>query len=127
MLVIHLSSVMVDKINRIGRDRSPNEACGIILPIPRRVGEGPESQVIELPNRSLQPSAFKIQTADILTELEDWLQSNTQFELEHLAVWHTHPAGNIGPSGRDMRYRIPDVPYLVVALQDDGSAIPTWF
>lgn len=123
-LTIHLTPEMVEKINAVGRLRSPVEACGIILPRPKQ-GENSTSQIVELPNRSLEPSAYKIEVADIRLQLGPDLSDRTL--IEHLAIWHTHPAGNVGPSRSDMQKRREGLAYLVVALQDDGTAIPAWF
>lgn len=82
---------------------------------------------MELPNRSLGGTdSYAISTADIRLELHEWAQDKDPAELNKMAVWHTHPAGNIGPSKRDMHYRDPEVSYLVVALTEKGP-IPTWF
>lgn len=123
-LTIHLTPEMVEKMNVAGRLRSPVEACGIILPRPKP-GQNSASQVIELPNRSLEQAAYKIEVDDIRLELGPEISDRTL--IDHLAIWHTHPAGNVGPSRSDMQKRREGLAYLVVALQDDGTAIPSWF
>lgn len=122
--MIHLTDVMLEKINVIGRLRSPAEACGIILPYPLQ-GETSESQIVELPNRSLEPASYKIATEDIRLAIGEYLSD--RLYVEQLGTWHTHPAGNVGPSRSDLQKRQDELSYLVVALQDDGTAIPSWF
>jgi len=103
--------LLVNQITRLGIDRSPNEAGGVIIP-----HEGPPSDwLVELANISLEPtdtclfdmSRFQEDNYDRLCQVEDpgsvWL-------------WHTHPGGNVGPSGMDLDHRIPGVRYLVVAI-----------
>lgn len=123
-LTIHLTPQMLAKINEIGRKRSPNEACGIIIPVPRD-GGGSDSQVIELPNRSLQVGGYKIATEDIKIELGSDLSD--RIFVEAIATWHTHPNGAIGPGPEDLQKKHDGLNYLVVALLEDGSAVPCWF
>lgn len=126
-LVINLTTDMVEEINRIGRERMPNEACGVILPIPKTAEGGTKSQVVELPNRSLLPGTFKLEVADLTISLQEFIDEGNRWVIDNLAIWHTHPEGNIGPSPADMKKRLLELPYLVVALLPDGSAVPSWF
>jgi proteasome lid subunit RPN8/RPN11 len=59
-------------------------------------------------------------------ELGTWLESRDKQEIEAMALWHTHPGGNIGPSPGDMQKRLEGVAYLVVAITEAGP-VPTWF
>jgi proteasome lid subunit RPN8/RPN11 len=110
------------EIERLGKLRAPNEACGILLDIPRPKYDGTASAVIELPNRSLDgPGTYRIEPRDIQLALE-----NLE-EVDDVAVWHTHPSGFVGPSRGDMENRgDPDIYMVVVALTDAGP-IATWF
>jgi len=110
-------------IGRIGRARSPAEACGLLLPHPDAL----DRVVIELPNRSLTPDReyeFRAEDAGIELAAGRWEWDVDGFGV---VIWHTHPAGLIGPSEQDVMRKISDVDYLVVALDNDGSNIPTWF
>lgn len=123
--LINLTTEMVEEINRIGRLRSPVEACGVLVPTPMSPRHGSASQVVELPNRSLEVSSYHILPSDLKLALGDYLEANN--DADSIAMWHTHPQGHIGPSRADMQLRHPELIYLVVALLDDGTAIPTWF
>lgn len=123
--MINLTKEMVNEIGRIGKERKPNEACGVLLPHPRSPHEGSKSQVVELPNRSLKPDTYRMATADIRLAVEELNLSKD--EVDRMAIWHTHPGGGIGPSRDDMIRRVRDVPYLVVAIQEDDTFIPAWF
>jgi proteasome lid subunit RPN8/RPN11 len=110
-------------IGRIGRARSPREACGLLLPHPDAL----DRVVIELPNRSLTPDfEYEFKAEDAAIELEAGHRDGWHL-IDEVAIWHTHPAGLIGPSDQDVARKIPGVHYLVVALDEDGSNIPTWF
>ena len=64
---------------------------------------------------------------DVLMEIEKWYENATHEDAERIAVWHTHPAGNIGPSRGDLQNKRPGIAYLVVTLTEDQRAIPCWF
>ena len=122
---VHLTEVMLEEITRIGVDRKPAEACGVLLLHPRN--DDPRSQVVEIPNRSHHPhDNYIMSTNDIRMELYNWLRHADVAELGTLSIWHTHPRGNIGPSRGDMQHREPNIAYLVVALTPNGP-VPTWF
>jgi proteasome lid subunit RPN8/RPN11 len=62
---------------------------------------------------------------------EQLIQAGLRFvrhpkDWERLTLWHSHPGGNIGPSRRDMKARIPQMGNLVIALVD-GQGIPSWY
>lgn len=119
---LHLSEALLAEIEEIGRRRLPSEACGLLLPEPLH-----RSQVVELPNRSLTPhDSYTIWPDDIEVAIGAWAHSVGEAARNAVAIWHTHPRGNVGPSRGDMRQRLDGVPYLVVALTGD-QAIPTWF
>jgi proteasome lid subunit RPN8/RPN11 len=84
------------------------------------------SQVIELPNRSLNGSnSYTIWPDDVEVALGEWAHRVDQIAREAVGVWHTHPSGLIGPSRLDMQKRIDGVAYLVVSLGE--KPVPTWF
>lgn len=119
---IFLSEKILAEIEQIGRQRLPIEACGVLLPSDWR-----NSQVVELPNRSLTPhNEYVIWPDDLEVAIGEWAHKVDHQARDAVAVWHTHPSGNVGPSRLDMQKRIEGAAYLVVAIQDD-AAIPTWF
>jgi proteasome lid subunit RPN8/RPN11 len=123
---VHLTPDLLAEIGRIGLYRAPGEACGILLPYPRN--SRPESQVVELPNRHKDfNQAYMVQGEDIAIEIGDWLAEASSEDTARLSVWHTHPGGGVGPSRGDLRSKVPNVAYLVVSLNSDGSFTPCWF
>lgn len=119
---IDLSDRLIAELERIGKDRLPNEACGIIIPTPWR-----GRQIFEMPNRSMHPrDSFQFTTDDLYIELKGWVEATDHDVWNDIVIWHTHPAGGVGPSRQDMRSKIPKVGHLVVALTENG-AVPTWY
>lgn len=119
---IELTDQLLDEIWKIGIDRQPTEACGILLPT-RWQGR----QVFEMPNRSLRPqNSFEFRTGDLVMVLEDWFHSVGREAWNDVTLWHTHPAGGVGPSRTDMQCKVPEIGHLVVALTDEGP-VPTWY
>jgi len=109
------------EIERLGKLRAPNEACGILLDMPWKKADGSISFVKELPNRALDEGRYRVDPDDIRLVLEG-LE-----EVEDVAVWHTHPSGYIGPSRGDMQNRPEaNIFMLVVALTEQGP-VATWF
>lgn len=88
--------------------RRPNEACGIVIP---NLDMAPDDWVHELTNRSAAPnSSYEIDPATVkalCADLETW---------SDVLIWHTHPTGSVGPSKRDMEYKVEGLRYLVVSL-----------
>lgn len=126
---VFLSQQMIDEIVRIGLDAAPSEACGVLLPTPKVADWGETAKVVPLPNRSLDHiHNYAIQPGDIKLAIAEWAARSTAEERNALAVWHTHPRGEVGPSRTDMQTRLPGIAYLVVAIDPDTrSGIPTWF
>lgn len=67
--------------------------------------------MIRLPNSSNDPvTGYEIAPqalGNLKTRPTDWSK---------VIVWHTHPAGTIGPSQRDLEHAHPDIQYLVVTI-----------
>jgi proteasome lid subunit RPN8/RPN11 len=128
----HLSDAILAEVERIGRERMPSEACGLILPPPgdRAKAMGSHPQVIELPNRSLTPQdSYEMSPGDAQIELERWMarDSVTQEHIDMMVCWHTHPGGGVGPSKNDLENRPPDISMIVVTLIGDKGHIYTIF
>lgn len=123
---VHLTPLLLEEITRIGLDRQPAEACGVLLLHPRYPDDA-KSQVVELPNRSMHThDSYQFSMRDLWLELEDWWGSHSREEASAISVWHTHPGGLIGPSPGDMKSRREGIAYLVVAMTESGP-VPTWF
>lgn len=125
-MVMVLELAMVEEIARIGRDRAPNEACGILLPEPHK-----NKSVFELPNRSKMPAdSFELWGSDILLQLETFCGpggEEPEWNVEDLTIWHTHPGGGVGPSATDMASKPETFTHLVVAIPENGPPVATWF
>lgn len=123
-MVMVLEPTVVREIERIGWERAPAEACGILLPYPWR-----GQQVWEMPNRSNTPhDEFIMKGEDIALTLEDWLEETPEGLWTQIVAWHTHPSGNLGPSKADLERRPKkNLRCLVVTLYPDKEAKATWF
>lgn len=91
----------------------PHEAVGLLD------GNG---KVYPLPNHHGAESAFEIHKADLLSVIEE----NPHVVLTELTLWHSHPAGGVGPSRVDLQNKTPFKYHLVVSLID-GDITPTWY
>lgn len=120
---IILTPDMLVEIGRIGELRKPNEACGVLLPIPMR-----NRVVWEVPNRAEDGTdKFEMHSDDVVIMLEEWAADNAQHAVwENIVLWHTHPSGSIGPSKADLENKIEKCGNLVVSLTDSGP-VATWF
>jgi proteasome lid subunit RPN8/RPN11 len=109
-------------ITRIGRSRAPAEACGLLL-----IDPSSPDRVIELANRAMDPTRrYEFNSGDVIIALENNDIDPDSYQGE-LVIWHTHPGGSIGPSMEDLQQKVEGVPFLVVALLDDGTEIIDWF
>lgn len=116
--VPELTDMLVDEIGRIGKLRSPAEACGMLL---EALDDRP-MRAIELPNRSLAPNGeYELRGEDMRVALESYP------DYRPVALWHTHPGGTLGPSQADLANVIEGVPMLIVTLLADGRVVPEWF
>lgn len=122
--MIVLDPEVIQEIERIGKDRRPAEACGVLLPFKFK-----GQQVLEMPNRSATPhDEFVMRGSDVKIALEDFCRVHPSIEIwARIAVWHTHPKGNVGPSRADLENKPEDTDCLVVSLHDDEPAKPTWY
>lgn len=113
-----VSPEVVEQILRIGKDREPRESCGVVLP---------DSRVVELRNSSSTPSnSFVITSEDLLDAINDYVDRSgvdpSELTRGHFIIWHTHPAGVVGPSAGDLRERLPGFLYVVITLPH-GEAV----
>ena len=119
---IVLEQHIVDEIARIGVERAPSEACGILLPFPWN-----GKQIYELPNRAEKHhDMFTLYGDDIVFTIQDWVDHHPEATWDQISVWHTHPAGQVGPSETDLKERSEHCGNLVVTLTED-KPIATWF
>ena len=112
-LVLPTLSVAIRRIRDYGIEAAPEEACGVL------VNEMDGVRVVQMLNRAEdRTSGYRIDPA-MLRQL-----SMKPKSWAHVAIWHTHPGGNVGPSPGDLEHKIHGVQYLVVTVPT-GEA--TWF
>lgn len=97
----------------LGMEGAPEEVCGLI------VNETSGVQVIPLRNRS--EDRFNSYVIDNQTLRQLALKPKT---WAHVAVYHTHPRGQVGPSPQDLEHKIHQVKYVVVTVPT-GEVV--WF
>jgi proteasome lid subunit RPN8/RPN11 len=103
----------LDRIFDLGMTGAPEEVCGLI------VNETAGVQVIPLRNRAEDPmNGYRI---DSQTLRQLALKPRT---WAHVAVYHTHPRGKVGPSAEDLEHKLDHVKYVVVTIP---SGEITWF
>jgi len=111
-----LEPELVAEMARIGVERSPSEACGVLLPFAYG-----GRQVYELPNRAeLHHDTFEVWSTDIVMTLQDWIDRYPQATWDEITIWHTHPQGQNGPSRQDLHSRSEHCGNLVIALTEHG-------
>jgi proteasome lid subunit RPN8/RPN11 len=98
------------------RKRAPHEAVGIIY----------NDLVYELRNDADYPvDSFAVDRND-LRRLVETLMIPVAEVGESVVLWHSHPAGGVGPSREDMKHKTPLQNHLVVALVED-DIVATWY
>lgn len=99
-------------------EHAPNEVGGLII-------DG--AHVVVIPNRAEdRTDRFEFLRSDMIKAAESFGLMVGPGLFERLALWHSHPAGGVGPSRVDMQQRLPLEHHLVVALVD-GDIVPTWY
>lgn len=102
-----------EKILSLGIEAAPEEVCGIL------VNETEGVRVVQLRNRAEDPTREYRIDPETLRGL-----SLKPDRWRHVAIWHTHPGGHVGPSTRDLETKIPSVRYMVVTVP---SGEVRWF
>lgn len=119
-----LTPRLIDELDSIARAALPEEACGLLL----TPWSGP--QVIALPNRSDSPTDRYETSPDDLPEelIAAWVEEINWTPGEELpmTIWHTHPAGTIGPSSLDLTLQHSEAAHLVLSILPD-RLVPTWY
>lgn len=112
-LVMPDLATALERIFELGMEGAPEEICGLlvnetkgclVIPLTNRSGDRLNSFVID--NVTLRSLALKPRT---------WA---------HVAVYHTHPRGQVGPSPQDLEHKIHSVKYVVVTIPS-GEVV--WF
>lgn len=99
------------------KNAAPREACGVII-------RGHMVQVLK--NHSASPeNSFEIHRGELRALIEKY-QVPVSRIAEDVVLWHSHPAGGVGPSRTDMQQKTPLKRHLVVSLVDD-DLVATWY
>jgi proteasome lid subunit RPN8/RPN11 len=110
----------LDQILKIGQENLPNEACGILIPLPGN------PILRELSNSHWTPeTGYSVNNDELVNALKAILNDHPTLTLtkSDVVVWHTHPSGYIGPSEDDLRYKEADLQYLVVAMPNGEATM----
>lgn len=101
-----------------GKLRHPNEAVGFII----------AGRTLELPNHAQDPSTgFKVSITDLINRIAKWPQEITDAEWEEAIIWHTHPAGGVGPSRIDMANKLEGLKkHLVISFHEERYIL-SWY
>lgn len=112
-VVLPTLKLALEKVFDLGMEAAPEEVCGLI------VNESKGVQVIPLRNRAEDPTSGYVIDNQTLRQLA--FKPST---WSHVAVYHTHPGGLVGPSAQDLEHRIHSVKYVVVTIPT-GEVV--WF
>lgn len=96
-----------------GIEAAPEEICGIL------VNETEGVRLVQLQNRAEDRTDGYVIDAETMRTLA--LKPKT---WAHVAVWHTHPSGLVGPSQRDLSHKIHNITYVVISIP---SGEVRWF
>lgn len=101
---------LVKKIQKIGIERFPNEACGFII---TKAGK---NNLIECRNDALYPET------QFLINPDEYLKVSELGEI--IGVWHTHTNGNIEPSESDLYgCEATNLPWYLVSITKTEDAV----
>lgn len=104
-LVLPTMGTAIRRILDYGIEAAPEEACGIL------VNEYQGIRVVQMLNRAEdRTEGYRIDPAmlrQLALKPESWA---------HVAIWHTHPGGHVGPSPGDLEHKLNGVNYLVVTV-----------
>jgi proteasome lid subunit RPN8/RPN11 len=101
------------RVQDLGIETAPEEACGIL------VDEAGGIRVVQMLNRA--DDRLNGYAIDPVTLRQLALKPGS---WKHVAIWHTHPGGMVGPSLGDLDHRIHGVEYVVVTIP---SGETRWF
>lgn len=104
-LVLPSVHAALERVFEWGMELAPEEACGVL------VNETGGVRVVQLQNRAEDRTSSYVIDRETLRTLA--LKPKT---WAHVAVWHTHPSGLVGPSEGDLKHKIEGIHYVVVTI-----------
>src|SRR5712692_3746237 len=110
--VVRIRGEVVTRMIEEARREQSMECCGLLA------GSGLEiSAILPARNALASPSAFEIEPQELFRMFRELRASR----LDHLGIYHSHPAGDNAPSARDIECAFyPDVAYFVVSPLPDA-------
>lgn len=110
---IHARAEVLDRLVEEARRNPREECCGLL-----GGRQGVISQVFPARNVLASPTAFEIAPE----ELFRLFRAMRAARLEHLGIYHSHPAGDNVPSARDIELAYyPETAYFIVSLLPDAE------
>lgn len=112
-LVLPSVRLALELVLEWGVEGAPEEICGLL------VNETEGVRLVQLQNRAEDRCAGYVIDQQTMKTLA--VKPKT---WAHVAVWHTHPSGLVGPSEGDLKHKISNVTYVVVSIP---SGEVRWF
>jgi len=112
MKTVQIPACVRDIMLAQSRAELPNECCGLLL----------GKQIIEraVPMRSIPPApdAYYMDPEQQITVFTDMQATGEQL----LGIYHSHPKGQVKPSGMDLQLAFhPDALYVIISLADANN------
>jgi proteasome lid subunit RPN8/RPN11 len=108
--VVRIRASVVEAMLRQARAELPLECCGLL-----GGKQGIISEIFPATNALRSATAFEIAPAELFRHF----RSMREQKLDHLGIYHSHPAGPAAPSPRDIEQAYyPGLAYFVLCPQD---------
>jgi proteasome lid subunit RPN8/RPN11 len=105
--VVRVRRDVLEQMLSVARAAAPQECCGLL-----GGSDGVISAVLAAPNALASPTAFEIAPQQLFRIFRAMRAAG----LEHLGIYHSHPAGESAPSPRDIeRAFYPGAAYFIVS------------
>jgi proteasome lid subunit RPN8/RPN11 len=115
LLVLEITSELVDQIVRHARADHPDEACGVIA---GPAGSGRPERFIPMINAARSPTFYEFDSADLFKlyrEMDDE-------DEEPVVIYHSHTATEAFPSRTDISLASePEAHYVLVSTRQTGQ------
>ncbi len=108
--MIYISKDLVEQVVEHSKKEFPNEACGILSGIQRRV-----ERVYEMTNVEKSPQTFFMDAKEQLKVMKE-IRSKGE---EMIGIYHSHVASQAYPSGHDVELAFhPEVSCVIISIKD---------
>ena len=107
---LNLDPGLLEEIVAHAKASYPREACGLLAG-----RNNTASRFISMENTRSSPTEYEMDPQELVRQLRSIRESGEAL----IAIYHSHPAGPLRPSKRDVaRSHYPDSAYLIVSLED---------